>query len=401
MRRRSLAAPLLAALLLGGCRGEDPYVAPTPTVSQDAVPSVRAAETLAVLQDALASADARSAGRLAATADGEAALEAAAGNVRRLGLDDVTLRFLGETGERGADGTWTATAELTWRLRGFDEVAARAEIDVAFSEDGGAVASLGASGRMQPLWLTGPVAVGGTEQTLVVSTASARTTRSYSLQAGVAIDAVRRVLPGAHRLVVEVPESVAQLHTAVGQEPGTYDAVAAVTTSPDGSLAPGSPVHVFVNPEVYGDLGAVEAQVVMTHEAVHAVTAAPLAPTAPLWLLEGFADFVALRDVDLPVTTTAAQVIRQVRADGPPSALPDRLEFDAQGSHLGAAYEAAWLACVALAERRGEQALVDLYDAVLEGAPVEEELRRRFDWTVAELTAAWQSRLAVLAGVPQ
>ena len=39
----------------------------------------------------------------------------------------------------------------------------------------------------------------------------------------------------------------------------------------------------------------------------------------PLWLLEGFADYVALRDVDLPIATTAGQIIEQVRRDGPPA----------------------------------------------------------------------------------
>ena len=37
----------------------------------------------------------------------------------------------------------------------------------------------------------------------------------------------------------------------------------------------------------------------MSHEAVHVATEAARS-TMPLWLLEGFADYVALRDVDLP-----------------------------------------------------------------------------------------------------
>ena len=37
-------------------------------------------------------------------------------------------------------------------------------------------------------------------------------------------------------------------------DPGTYDQIAAVTTSADGQLGPEAPVHVFVNPDVYGGL---------------------------------------------------------------------------------------------------------------------------------------------------
>ena len=48
----------------------------------------------------------------------------------------------------------------------------------------------------------------------------------------------------------------------------------------------------------------------MSHEATHVATDAALS-TMPLWLLEGFADYVALRDVDLPI-------VHDGRADHPP-----------------------------------------------------------------------------------
>ena len=95
----------------------------------------------------------------------------------------------------------------------------------------------------------------------------------------------------------------------------------------------------------------------------------PPGATSPLWLLEGFADYVALRDVDLPLSTTAGQIIRQVRRDGVAGPLPGPDEFDTGATHLGATYESAWLACVLLAESGGEQALVELYDDVAVGRP--------------------------------
>ena len=76
-------------------------------------------------------------------------------------------------------------------------------------------------------------------------------------------------------------------------------------------------MHVFVNPEVFGSLRRTGAQVVMSHEATH-VAAGAWDSRTPLWLLEGFADYVALRDVDLPVESSAAQIIAEVRRDGPP-----------------------------------------------------------------------------------
>lgn len=289
--------------------------------------------------------------------------------------------------------------EVTWRYRGFDDGVGSADVAVTFGDDGGSIAGVSPYGAAMPLWLTGPVAVRRDPDSLVLTTGRARHLARYARQADRAVAAVREVLDRPVRLVVEVPASVEQLNRAVGAEPGTYDGIAAVTAGADGSLAPGTPVHVFLNPAVFTGLGEVAAQIVMTHEAVHVVTAAPLAQSTELWLLEGFADYVALRDTALPLSRTAAQVIDRVRREGVPQALPQRTEFDSQASHLGAVYESAWLVCVVLAERAGQRALVDFYDAVVGGAILEDELRRRFDWSVGELTEAWQRRLADLAGV--
>jgi hypothetical protein len=106
----------------------------------------------------------------------------------------------------------------------------------------------------------------------------------------------------------------------------------------------------------------------------------------PQWLLEGFADYVALRGVDLPFSVTAGQIIEQVRREGPPDALPGPAEFGSTDTHLGAAYESAWLACLALADRGGE-----------DGADLGRELRSRFGWTEPAFVEAWQQRLTDLA----
>jgi hypothetical protein len=207
---------------------------------------------------------------------------------------------------------------------------------------------------------------------------------------------VRGVLRGWRAgLVVEVPATAGDLARALGAGEAEYAGVAAVTASPDGSLTPGAPLHVFVNPEVLGTLEARGAQVVMSHEATHVATRAPLS-TLPLWLLEGFADYVALRAVPLPLSTTAAQVIAQVREEGVPATLPGPTEFDPTASHLGAAYEAAWLACVVLADRGGEQALVDFYRAADRGGVVT-ALRRAFGWSLGRLTEVWRARLRDVA----
>ena len=72
-----------------------------------------------------------------------------------------------------------------------------------------------------------------------------------------------------------------------------------MTTTADGSGSEDAPVHVFVNPDVTRGLKGAGAQVVMSHEITHVATDAATSPVDP-WLLEGFADYVALRDVPLP-----------------------------------------------------------------------------------------------------
>jgi hypothetical protein len=164
----------------------------------------------------------------------------------------------------------------------------------------------------------------------------------------------------------------------------------------DGSVDPDAPVHVFVNPDVFGRLEPRGAQVVMSHEAVHVATDAATSDL-PLWLLEGFADYVALRDLDLPLSTTAGQVIDQVRRDGPPDHLPGSAEFDTTTTQLGAAYESAWLACRLLAQTGGEGALLRLYRLVDGGRALGPALRATFAMTPAELTRAWRRSLSDLA----
>ncbi|GAA3813031.1 hypothetical protein [Nocardioides panacisoli] len=322
-------------------------------------------------------------------------------NASDLHLRATGFHYLAETGEVARDGGWTASVEVTWQYGGFDRSAGRSKVDVSFGPEGTTVVGIGPGEGAFPLWLSGRVAVRRTDRTLVVAATSVKDPDRYARQAQTAVASVADVLGPGPRLVVEVPGSVDALNQAVGAAPGTYNGIAAVTAGSDGSQAPGSAVHVFLNPAVYGALGAVAAQVVMTHEATHAATYAPLVQGVALWLLEGFADYVALHDTTLPFSRTAAQAIALARKHGVPASLPADTEFGTHSSQLGTVYEEAWLVCVTLADHSGQQALVDLYRAALSGRSLDAALRTDFGWTVGELTRAWQQRLANLAGVPE
>lgn len=376
---------------------EDRYVAPAPPPAVAGADAGGAAAVLGELAQALSRGDAEASAALAPDEDAAAQdlLAALADNASRLRVGDVGLRFVDQVGVLEQDGTWTARVDLGWELDG-QPGAARSEVEVGLHQTEDRVEVTGFTGGRVPLWLRGPARVERAGDTLVVT--AGQDPAPYTALAARALPQVRRVLPGLEGgLVVEVPGSSAELDAVLGVPEGTYRGVAAVTASVDGRTADSSPVHVFVNPEELGRLRRTGAQVVMTHEAVHALTGAPTS-RAPVWLVEGFADYVALRDVDLPLTTTAAQVLDQVRRDGAPDRLPGEAEFDVTAPHLGAAYEAAWLACRALVELAGEQALLDVYATAGGGTDVETALREQAGVDLATLTGRWRQLLLDAAG---
>ncbi|MDZ5620707.1 hypothetical protein [Nocardioides bizhenqiangii] len=398
--RLLLAGVVLAVAALSGCQDDEPYVAPTPTASTDAIAPAAATRTLDDLERALRRRDADAAAELGADDAAQDLLRSVAETAAALDLVDVTFTYLTENGQVAADGSWTAAIATTWRIDGFDERSARADIEFAFADGGTRVGAIGGGVGRTPVWISGPAAVRRTDDVVVLVADGVVPMRPLVTVSEQALVVAQRVLGrSAEQLVIEVPASSDALHAALGQPPGTYDAVVAVTATADGANVPGAPVHVFINPDVYRAQGPLSAQVVLSHEAVHAVTATPTTSGVENWLLEGFADYVALRDVDLPVSRTAGQIIGQVRRDGVPEALPSRLDLDTRAQHLGAAYEASWLVCVTLAEHGGEDALVAFYEAVVDGAGLEAELRRHFGWTIGDLTRAWQDTLSSVSSV--
>ena len=384
----------------------EPYVAPTPTDTAPVADPGGAARVLRGLEDAVTHRDADRARELAPPGDSAAddLLADVVDNAAELRVEEFTARYVDQTGAVDPAGRWQGAVDMTWRFAGFDAEPVHEEVLVTFQtggEDEGAVGISGFGGgdRRSPLWLSGPLEVRRSDRSLVLVAGTAQEADLVAGRADAAVPVVQTVLPAwPGRLVVEVPASEAGLDAVLAAEDGSYATIAAVSASVDGTLTPGAQVHVFLNPSVYAGLDPVGGQVVMSHEATHVATGAPLSSGVPLWLLEGFADYVALRDVDLPLSTTAGQVIAQVSRDGPPDRLPGQAEFDETASHLGAAYESAWLACLVLADQGGQDALVRLYEQVARGGDLARPLESLFGLTEAELTARWQQRLRDLAG---
>jgi hypothetical protein len=376
---------------------DEPYRARPLPSGRASIDPTSAGEVLAKLERALHGGDPAAARSLGAGPSSRRLLADAARTARRAQLVDVRFRYVDEQGGLDAADRWAASVDVSWRYAGFDRAPADAEVRVTFASVGGQVriAGVGGGADRTPLWLQGGIRVVRTHHTLVLAAVDVR---RYAALAAHAVPIVHRVLGDWRpRLVVEVPRTAGRLRATLAAQPGEYAQIAAVTTSADGSVTPRTPIHVFVNPAVFADLHANGAQVVMSHEAVHVATDAA-SSVLPLWLVEGFADYVALRDVHLPLSTTAGQILARVKKGGAPRHLPGRTEFDTTQTHLGASYEAAWLACRLLAQRYGEDDLVDYYRSLSDGAQVRPAFQSHFGLSLPAFTRAWRTWLVDQAG---
>jgi hypothetical protein len=321
-------------------------------------------------------------------------------SLTRLPLSTYSMRYIGEVSHR--EGTWVADVAVQWGLRGVDRRAVTNEIEVTFTDegpgDGASVVSMEAGSREQaPVWLLGRLEAQRVGPALVLSL-QPPLTEGVADQTRRAVRDVRRVLTGWDGgLVVVLPETTAQLEELLAADEGAYDSIAAVTASADGRSDPTAPVRVVLNPPVFLGLGPIAGQVVLSHEATHAATGATYRDM-PLWLVEGFGDYVALAGEPVPLETAAGQALETVREEGPPDELPTEGDFSTEAHGLGASYEAAWLACRLIAQEYGHDSLLRFYRVVSRTGDVDTAFERVLGTTEDDFTEEWQDYLEELAG---
>ena len=318
-------------------------------------------------------------------------------SLRRLPLATYSMRYIGEVSHRAQ--TWRADVSVQWQLSRVDRRAITSEVEVTFSGDArqaNIVRVSPTADEETPPWLLGRLDVERVGPALVLSL-QPPLTEGIVAQTRQAVSDVRHVLGGWDGgLVVVLPETTAQLEGMLASDPHAYDSIAAVTASADGSGDPAAPVRVVLNPPVFTTLGPIAGQVVLSHEATHAATGATFRDM-PLWLVEGFGDYVALAREPVPVQVAAGQALRRVRRVGPPRELPDEGDFSTSAHGLGASYEAAWLACRLIANRYGEDGLLRFYQRVSRDGEVGAAFRTVLGTTEGQFTEAWSAYLRRLA----
>ena len=107
----------------------------------------------------------------------------------------------------------------------------------------------------------------------------------------------------------------------LGAQPGTYSQIAAVTMAELDIPQAGAPVRVVANPKLFDELGKQGRRIVLTHETTHVASTATASPV-PLWLAEGFADYVAFTAVSVQDESAAKELFKAIRAGKVPKTLP-------------------------------------------------------------------------------
>lgn len=321
-------------------------------------------------------------------------------NLRGLPLSSWSydLNSFRRTGDRA-----TAEAALRYRIRGYDQapVTAVRTLTLVRDDDGTwrVAADEPSKKGTEQLWEQGRIVAVRGERSLVLGVGrSADALRAYTTLADRAVPAVTEAWgeDWARRVVVVVPESLDEMAGLLGSPASGYRGIAAVTTGEAGGEAKAPADRIVVNPDAYAVLGDFGKQVVLTHETTHVATRAHTNAATPLWLSEGYADWVGYRGTGRAAREVAPELQRALAEGRLPDALPADADFgfaDDSGT-LAQAYESGWLACRLIADRWGEVRLDEFYRAVgahgeREGA-VEGALEEVLGTTVGEFTQRWR-----------
>ncbi|MFC9279857.1 hypothetical protein [Streptomyces collinus] len=302
------------------------------------------------------------------------------------------------------DAGSTADAELRYRIAGYDQAPVSVPRTLALSRtaDGHwyVTADRPAGGAGQQLWDQGTVtAVKGAHSLVLGTGRSTGDLREYARLADHAVPAVSQEwgTRWSRRVVVLVPGSLSGMAGLLGSPASNYRGIAAVTTGEAGGSGKAPADRVVVNPEAYAMLGSVGKQVVLTHETTHVATRADTGAATPLWLSEGYADWIGYLGTGRTPAEAAPELARAVQDGHVPQALPADKDFGFSGepTHLAQAYEGGWLACRMIADDWGQAKLGAFYRAVgahpRRAGAVEDALRTVLGTTPAAFTAEWRA----------
>ncbi|MFG2962438.1 hypothetical protein ACGFZS_04045 [Streptomyces sp. NPDC048288] len=305
----------------------------------------------------------------------------------------------------------TAQAQLRYRIQGYDKAPVTTDRTLTLDRtaDGRWYVTYDKPAKKagQQLWDQGTVtAVKGAHSLVLGVGQSQDTLQGYARLADTAVPEVSKVwgTDWTGRVVLLVPASLNGMAGLLGAPAANYRGIAAVTTGEAGGSGRTPADRVILNPEAYAVLGSVGRQVVLTHETTHVATRAHTTAATPLWLSEGYADWIGYLDTGRTPTEAAPELTRAVQSGEIPEDLPADKDFGFTDdpTKLAEAYEGGWLACRMIAAHWGEERLGAFYRAVgahqgREGA-VEDALGKELGTTLPAFTERWRAYLGEQLG---
>ncbi|MEU1474808.1 hypothetical protein [Streptomyces sp. NPDC005760] len=307
--------------------------------------------------------------------------------------------------------TATADAELRYQVQGYDQapvtVARTMNLSLDAADQWYVISEKPAKKAPQQLWDQGEVTVVRGKHSMILGVGhSGEKLHSFADLADRAVPAVSDAwgTGWSGHVVVLVPKSLDGMAGLLGSPASSYRGIAAVTTGETGAPAQAPADRIIVNPDAYALLGTLGRQVVLTHETTHVATRADTTAATPLWLSEGFADWVGYRGTGRTPAEAAPELAEAVSAGRVPKALPSDADFGFAGSATGLAqsYESGWMACRMIADRWGETKLDAFYRSVgthrKRPGAVEEAMADVLDTDLKTFTAEWRQYLRAQLG---
>lgn len=306
-------------------------------------------------------------------------------------------------------GGWIPQVSLRYAIEGVDERPTTRPAVLTFVQRGaewyvGADDDLASSGQLtwRGLWDFGPVIVARGRSSVVL----AHPERAES------IDELTRIVDASVPVVtsvwgpqwnqtvgVLVPGDEPEMADLLGAEL-VLDDIAAVAISDHADVERGIALgqRVVVHPDNLDRLTPLGQRVVIQHEIAHIAARSITAEDTAMWLVEGFADYVGYLDSGVAVRDAARELTAEVAQGAIPQALPTVESFRGHSPRLGQAYQEAWLACLLIVDRIGQDGLVSLYRrAAVGGQPaLEAALSESLGTTYEQFVLDWRAYVATV-----
>nr|WP_157528471.1 hypothetical protein [Kibdelosporangium sp. MJ126-NF4]CEL18736.1 FIG00865966: hypothetical protein [Kibdelosporangium sp. MJ126-NF4]CTQ96412.1 FIG00865966: hypothetical protein [Kibdelosporangium sp. MJ126-NF4] len=319
-------------------------------------------------------------------------------------LDPSVLPNIG-----GAQELWAPEIDLVYALRGADPTPTHRPMgyllvkraDSWFIRSDDDLLGVGRRTWRGP-WDFGPCVVVTTGRGLVLTHAAREAmARRVATELDAAVHSVTAVWgPGwPQQVVVVLPDSNDEMKALVGPS-FPVESVVAVSVADrvdtEHNVAEGQ--RVVMSATSADALSVTALRIVLRHEFTHIAARSSTVDGSPMWMLEGFADYVGYRDSGIPLAQAAPDLNAAMVAGGPPGRLPTDEEFRGQGRTLDLAYQQSFSVARFVADKLGETKLIELYRVLAKAGRsspdrIDELLVSVVGLNAEQFVAGWQEYL--------